>query len=60
MTLQSDRCCALFLADIRHWAQFLADTLHWAQFLADTRRRTRLRRVALMTRDVMRRRRVMS
>lgn len=33
---------------------------YWSQFLADARRRTRLRRVALMTRDVLRRRRAMS
>lgn len=33
---------------------------YWAAFFADARRRSRLRRVALMTRDVMRRRRVMS
>ena len=31
---------------------------YWSQFLADTRRRTRLRRVALMNRDVLRRRRL--
>ncbi len=31
---------------------------YWAAFFADTRRRTRLRRVALMTRDVLRRRRL--
>lgn len=30
---------------------------YWARFLADTRRRSVLRRVALMTRDVVRRRR---
>ena len=32
---------------------------YWARFLADTKRRQRLRRVTLMTRDVVRRRRVM-
>ena len=32
---------------------------YWAVFLADAQRRSRLRRVALMTRDVVRRRRAM-
>lgn len=33
---------------------------YWAAFFADARRRSRLRRVALMNRDVLRRRRAMS
>lgn len=37
---------------------WLADR-HWARFMADTKRRSVLRRVALMTRDVTRQRRVM-
>ncbi len=32
---------------------------YWARFIADTKRRSVLRRVALLTRDVTRRRRVM-
>ena len=31
---------------------------YWAAFFADTRRRSRLKRVALMTRDVIRRHRI--
>ena len=32
---------------------------YWARFMADAKRRSVLRRVALMTRDVTRRRRIM-
>ncbi len=33
---------------------------YWAVFLADAQRRSQLKRIALLTRDVIRRRRVMA